>query len=173
MTTYETLSSKIQINCKVQGGRLHIDIRYSGLHYRRESILSLSALYLSGLNTLISHCLIQGQQGTAYTPSDYGLEKEISHEELDIFLDEVSNGVRRRDNISGLYRLSGLQQGMLFHSLYNGNAHAYIEQLCCDLIDVDEMVFADSWKAILDRHSILRSGFYYDVFNIPVQCVAR
>ncbi|ASZ12168.1 non-ribosomal peptide synthetase [Chitinophaga sp. MD30] len=164
-------SEKIQINCKVQGGRLHIDIRYSGLHYRRESILSLSALYLSGLNTLISHCLIQGQQGTAYTPSDYGLEKEISHEELDRFLKEVSNGVRRRDNISGLYRLSGLQQGMLFHSLYNGNAHAYIEQLCCDLIDVDEMVFAGSWKAILDRHSILRSGFYYDVFNIPVQCV--
>ncbi|WP_157752963.1 hypothetical protein [Chitinophaga sp. MD30] len=41
-------SEKIQINCKVQGGRLHIDIRYSGLHYRRESILSLSALYLSG-----------------------------------------------------------------------------------------------------------------------------
>ncbi|ASZ12155.1 condensation domain-containing protein [Chitinophaga sp. MD30] len=81
-------SEKIQINCKVQGGRLHIDIRYSGLHYRRESILSLSALYLSGLNTLISHCLIQGQQGTAYTPSDYGLEKEISHEELDRFLKE-------------------------------------------------------------------------------------
>ncbi|ASZ12156.1 non-ribosomal peptide synthetase [Chitinophaga sp. MD30] len=105
------------------------------------------------------------------TVADYGLGNEISPEELDRFLDEVSNGVRRRDNISGLYRLSGLQQGMLFHSLYNGNAHAYIEQLCCDLIDVDEMVFAGSWKAILDRHSILRSGFYYDVFNIPVQCV--
>jgi len=30
-----------------------------------------------------------------------------------------------------------------------------------------------SWQQVLNNHSILRSGFYYEVFSIPVQCVYR
>ena len=48
-----------------------------------------------------------------------------------------SDGKPRRESIEGLYRLSGLQQGMLFHSLYDCEAGAYTEQLSCDLINPD------------------------------------
>ncbi|PIG96233.1 hypothetical protein CS542_09130 [Pedobacter sp. IW39] len=36
-------------------------------------------------------------------------------------------------------------------------------------LDID--AFVQSWYGILKRHSILRSGFYYNEFKIPVQCV--
>ncbi|WP_198315324.1 hypothetical protein [Chitinophaga sp. MD30] len=42
-----------------------------------------------GLNTINSHVLTRTAANGIY-PSDYG--REISHEELDIFLDEVTTG---------------------------------------------------------------------------------
>ena len=91
---------------------------------------------------------------------------------------------RRSENISSLYRLSALQEGMLFHGLYDGHGGgapgggvtgggAYIEQFSCGLTGVDEVAFAGSWTCLLNRHSVLRSVFYYDAFSIPVQGVCR
>ena len=80
---------------------------------------------------------------------------------------------KRSKDISSIYGLSGLQQGMLFHGLYDQRAGAYIEQLRCDLINPDLDYFRKSWRHVLQRHSILRSAFYYDEFKIPVQCVYR
>ena len=82
-------------------------------------------------------------------------------------------GEKKSKDISSIYRLSGLQQGMLFHGLYDENAGAYNEQLSCDLIDPDLELIKKSWGHIISRHSILRSGFYYDDFSVDVQCVYR
>ena len=105
-----------------------------------------------------------------FTPTDYGMGAEISNAELDLFLDEAFNESTRRKWIQGLYRLSGLQQGMFFHSLYDEGG-AYMEQFCCDFTGLDIAIFAKSWQHIMSNHSILRSAFYYDAFSIPVQCV--
>jgi len=75
-------------------------------------------------------------------------------------------------NIVSVYRLSGLQQGMLFHGLYD-NFGSYSEQFSCDLVGVNLEMLMASWSAIIKHHSILRSAFYYDSFNVPVQCVYR
>src|SRR5438105_1595057 len=92
-------------------------------------------------------------------------------------MDTISNkpmkGNARKDLIEGLYRLSGLQQGMLFHGLYDKEAAAYIKQFSCNLIRVDLDEFKKSWHYILKRHTILRSGFNYDAFALPVQFVYR
>ncbi|MHA4812691.1 condensation domain-containing protein, partial [Flavitalea flava] len=68
---------------------------------------------------------------------------------------------------------SGLQEGMLFHSLYDQRAGAYIEQFSGQIQKLDPAAFRKSWETIVARHSILRSGFYADVFSIPVQVVYR
>lgn len=80
---------------------------------------------------------------------------------------------KRSRNISAIYGLSGLQQGMLFHSLYDKRVGAYIEQFACDLVEPNIKLFAESWQNVMMRHSILRSAFYYDEFKVPVQCVYR
>ena len=40
---------------------------------------------------------------------------------------------KRHKNISAIYRLSGLQEGMLFHRLFEAKGEAYTEQLSCTL----------------------------------------
>jgi hypothetical protein len=61
------------------------------LHYNQETINQLASAYLGNLQSLIMHCVEQGKTGVVFTPSDYGLGAEISHQELDQFLDEDDN----------------------------------------------------------------------------------
>ena len=61
---------------------------------------------------------------------------------------------------------------MLFHGLYD-NTGSYIEQVGCDVIKADKATLLASWSAVIKKHSILRSAFYYDTFNIPVQAVFK
>jgi hypothetical protein len=103
----------------------------------------------------------------------FGLATEINYTELDRFLDETRGGKKRRNAIDGLYRLSSLQQGMLFHGLYDLGGGTYLDQFSCDMVGVDLAIFKKSWAAVLNKHSILRSAFYPDTFNLPVQCVFR
>ncbi|SKA37897.1 Methyltransferase domain-containing protein [Chitinophaga eiseniae] len=160
---------KMGVDCIVQDGELVVQWKYSRLHYKAATITQLTADYLSQLETLILHCV--AQQETNVTPADYGLGQEISWEELDRFLDAPYKGVSRRRQVSGLYRLSGLQEGMLFHSLYDGEGGTYIEQFVCDLEQLHPHAFIQSWNRLLQQYTILRTGFYYDEFTIPVQCV--
>jgi amino acid adenylation domain-containing protein len=78
---------------------------------------------------------------------------------------------KQAKNISAVYRLSGLQQGMLFHGLYEVGSATYMEQLSCNLVGVDLDIFKTTWNQIIKSHSILRTSFNYDSFKIPVQCV--
>lgn len=80
---------------------------------------------------------------------------------------------KKTDEVNALYRLSGLQEGMLFYGLYDTETGAYINQFACDLISPDVEALQKSWQYAINNHSILRSSFYYDNFNIPVQCVYR
>ncbi|MEP7253816.1 MAG: amino acid adenylation domain-containing protein, partial [Ginsengibacter sp.] len=62
---------------------------------------------------------------------------------------------------------------MMFHTLYDGKVSAYKEQFECELVGADIEIFTKSWEQIVKRHSILRTAFYNDKFNIPVQCVYK
>jgi amino acid adenylation domain-containing protein/non-ribosomal peptide synthase protein (TIGR01720 family)/FkbM family methyltransferase len=163
----------LSVNGQVQGGELILNWAYSTKHYKPGTIRQMATQYKANLEMLVAHCMQQQQSGPVFTPSDYGLGKEITNDELDTFLNEPLKGATRRDWIEGLYRLSGLQQGMLFHGLYDRRAGAYTEQLSCELKGPDLDAFKKSWDTVISRHSILRSGFYHDAFMVPVQCVYR
>ncbi|MEJ6981954.1 amino acid adenylation domain-containing protein [Pedobacter sp. P351] len=94
-------------------------------------------------------------------------------EELIKYIQDFSgpSSIKKSKNISSIYRLSGLQEGMLFHGLYDEEARAYEVHFNCDLIGLNPETFKKTWSYILRHHSILRSAFYYDSFSTPVQCV--
>jgi len=163
-------SSRLSVNSAVSGGELVLRWSYSSRHYEKETIYKLAGDYIAQLEWLISHCL--EQEEPVYTPSDYGLGAEVAWQELDGFLEAPCRDRRIKDELESIYRLSSLQQGMLFHGLYDGSG-SYIEQLNCDLTGVHPEVLLASWQEVIKRHSILRSAFYYDLFNVPVQCVYR
>ncbi|MHA4812539.1 amino acid adenylation domain-containing protein, partial [Flavitalea flava] len=163
------VAEKLSVNGKVQVGELVLDWSYSSLHYDEQTVRALADDYMRELEKLIGHCVKKGRHGHEHTPSDYGLGGEVTFEELDKFLE----GEPGRDLVEGVYRLSSLQKGMLFHGLYDGQAGAYVEQFSCEVTRLDKPAFEKSWSYLLKRHSILRSAFYYDVFSIPVQVVFK
>ncbi|MBB6274141.1 amino acid adenylation domain-containing protein/non-ribosomal peptide synthase protein (TIGR01720 family), partial [Pedobacter cryoconitis] len=163
-------TDKLSVNTMIQGGELLIDWSYSARHYDEASIDQLASLYMEHLQNLISHCA--EQVSPAFTPFDYGLNGLVTVNELDRFLDEDYQGAPRRAQLESIYRLGGLQEGMLFHELYNEHG-AFTEQLSCDLLTLQTDKFIQCWEMLIKQHSILRTGFHHDVFSVPVQCVYK
>ena len=76
------------------------------------------------------------------------------------------------DNIIDLYELSPMQQGMLFHSLYSPESAIYFEQRSCKLKgNLDISAFKTAWKKVIERHPILRTAFYWEEVEKPLQVV--
>jgi amino acid adenylation domain-containing protein/non-ribosomal peptide synthase protein (TIGR01720 family) len=74
--------------------------------------------------------------------------------------------------IVDLYELSPMQQGMLFHTLYAPAAGHYIEQRICQIQgSLDIPAFKHAWQCVVDRHPILRTGFYWEDIEKPLQVV--
>ncbi|MCH9648634.1 MAG: amino acid adenylation domain-containing protein, partial [Deltaproteobacteria bacterium] len=79
-----------------------------------------------------------------------------------------------KKNIEDLYRLSPLQQGILFHTLYEPNQGEYIVQFGSDLEgDLDLPAFERAWRLVVDRHPVLRTSFHWEKLEKPVQAVHR
>ncbi|MEL6864784.1 MAG: condensation domain-containing protein, partial [Bacteroidota bacterium] len=94
----------------------------------------------------------------------------ITHLQTKTTVKETINDTRAA-NISALYPLSPLQEGMLFHSLYQDVAGAYINQMVCDFWDLDIAAFQKSWDYLLTQHTILRSSFFFETLSMPLQGV--
>ena len=76
------------------------------------------------------------------------------------------------DNIIDLYELSPMQQGMLFHSLYSPESGIYFEQRSCKLKgNLDISAFKTAWQKVIERHTILRTCFYWEEAEKPLQVV--
>ncbi|SEW42708.1 amino acid adenylation domain-containing protein [Chitinophaga sp. YR573] len=78
------------------------------------------------------------------------------------------------DKISAIYELSPLQEGILFHSLYDQNITTYITQFRLELPDkLNIPAFKAAWERLIRNHSILRTAFIHEKVSIPVQCVYK
>ncbi len=77
------------------------------------------------------------------------------------------------DNLEDLYPLSPMQQGMLFHTVYERESGPYFEQSVFTLEGkLDVASFQRAWQFVVDRHPILRSSFMWDLEK-PLQVVHR
>src|SRR5262245_7554472 len=78
------------------------------------------------------------------------------------------------ENIESIYELSPMQQGMLFHSLRSPQSGMYVEQLSCALRGpLDVRAFEQAWQQVVNRHSALRTSFYWKETDKPLQVVQR
>ncbi|GAA3001412.1 hypothetical protein GCM10020229_12060 [Kitasatospora albolonga] len=78
-------------------------------------------------------------------------------------------------DLEDVYPLSSLQEGLLFHALYDDTAQdVYVVQSHLDLAgDVDTVRLAAAVDALLVRHANLRAGFWYEDPEAVVQFVPR
>ncbi len=163
-------TTKLDVSASIVDGQLQLEWRYSSLLFKEDTIEALANAYLKELTRLIIHC--QQKPGTQLTPSDYGLTGKAGYEELEDFLETELNGKPLRGQVSSVYSLSPMQEGLFFHGLYDSESPAYMEQLNCRLTNLKVEEFRQSWELLLQKHSILRSSFHQQM-SVPVQCVHK
>ncbi|MEO1338959.1 MAG: condensation domain-containing protein, partial [Myxococcota bacterium] len=77
-------------------------------------------------------------------------------------------------DIDNIYPLTPAQGGMLFHSLYEANSSVYVDQFRWRIdqaLDVD--AFRAAWRALIQRHEVLRAGFFWEGQSEALQVIHR
>ncbi|KTC56352.1 hypothetical protein AO262_26535 [Pseudomonas fluorescens ABAC62] len=158
------LGNWLTLNGQVYGGELSLEWTYSREMFHDATVQQLADAYSAELTALVSHCCNPEHSGV--TPSDFPLAG-LSQVQLDALPYPLRS-------IEDIYPLSPMQQGMLFHSLYEQEGVDYINQLRVDVDDLDSDRFEAAWQATLAAHESLRSAFLWQgVFEQPVQVIAR
>ncbi|WP_095197365.1 non-ribosomal peptide synthase/polyketide synthase [Pseudomonas sp. Irchel 3A7] len=158
------LPNWLSVDGQVYGGELKLDWTFSRECFDRREIETLAADFRSELLALIEHCLSDGAGGV--TPADFPLAR-LSQAQLDGLPVKPAQ-------IEDLYPLSPMQAGLLFHSLYEADSGAYVNQLSVEARGLDAERLGRAWRAVLDSHAILRSSFHFpEGFEAPVQLVHR
>lgn len=74
------------------------------------------------------------------------------------------------NNAVAKYPLSPVQEGMLFHALYDPQGGYYVEQIVITLPEtLDVPMFAEAWQRLAQRHPVLRTRFIFDDGATPFQ----
>ncbi|KAA0947673.1 amino acid adenylation domain-containing protein [Pseudomonas sp. ANT_H14] len=158
------LGNWLTVNGQVYGGELSLEWVYSREMFKDVTVQQLADAYAQELTALISHCSDPAHRGV--TPSDFPLAG-LSQAQLEVLPFAL------RD-VEDIYPLSPMQQGMLFHSLYEQEGVDYINQLRVDVDGLDSERFQAAWQDTLAAHESLRSAFLWQgVFEQPVQVIAR
>lgn len=151
----------LSINSHIVGDSLQIDWIYES-SFSAETIQKLAQNYVSALEQIIEHCTQPGVFG--YTPSDFPLagldqaqlDRLVGHERL----------------VDAVYPLSPMQEGMLFHSLFDNDHGVYFEQLSVEVLgSADRETLKKAWMQVVNRHPALRSAFVWQDIDRPLQIV--
>ncbi|WP_054886198.1 non-ribosomal peptide synthase/polyketide synthase [Pseudomonas sp. NBRC 111130] len=158
------LGNWLSVDGQVFGGELSLNWTFSGEVYAEATIARLAEAYQQALEALIAHCLVESNAGL--TPSDVPLAGLGQAQ-----LDALALPARA---IAEIYPLSPMQQGMLFHSLYEASGRTYVNQMRLDIRGLDVERFASAWQQAVDRHELLRAGFLWDAgLEAPRQVIHR
>ncbi|NMX75563.1 non-ribosomal peptide synthetase [Pseudomonas sp. WS 5532] len=146
------LANWLTVEGQVYGGELALQWGFSREMFEVATVQQLADDYQQELLALIAHCVDPKQGGL--TPADVTLAQLTQPQ-----LDELALPAR---DVQDLYPLSPMQQGMLFHSLYQqGEDDIYVSQLRADVHGLDVAVFQRAWAQVLARHDMLRTGFVW------------
>ena len=158
------LGSLLTLNGQVYDGELSLGWTFSAEVFDQAAIAQLAEQYSRQLEALVEHCCDATVAGL--TPSDVPLAG-LTQPQLDAI------GLPLAD-LDDLYPLSPMQQGMLFHSLYQKDGGDYINQMRVDVHGLDVARFKAAWQATVQAHDILRSGFIWqNELARPLQWVHR
>ncbi|WP_158885984.1 non-ribosomal peptide synthetase [Amycolatopsis anabasis] len=146
------------------GGELVFTWFFSENVFTSDTVRGLAGQLLDALREIVAHCT--GAEAGGATPSDFPLSEVDQHA-----LDTALGGGR---GLEDLYPLTPMQQGMLFHSLVDGEQDAYFDQLTLAIDGVtDPEALATAWRRVVARTPILRTAFVWQGVPQPLQAVHR
>ncbi|WP_438308704.1 amino acid adenylation domain-containing protein [Burkholderia pseudomallei] len=157
----------IGLSEKLRAAGLHADVR---VVYRASTLADLAA-HLGTDNQDIRIPLNLIADGDEHiTPAQLTLVA-LSQESIDALVAKVEGGAA---NVQDIYPLAPLQEGILFHHLMSGESDPYVLSgvLAFRSREVMER-FVSALQQVIDRHDILRTGFFWEGLEQPVQVVQR
>ncbi|MCK4258178.1 MAG: amino acid adenylation domain-containing protein, partial [Halanaerobiales bacterium] len=157
----------IDIYGVVSNGKLQMNIKYNQKYFSDKTMEEIKNLYQHNLIETVDHCL--GQEQRIYTVSDFGLENVISKENFERISEviDVAN--------SDIYPLTPIQEGLLFHNIYDEDSNNYYyEQLCyCFKGKIDVEQLKKAWQIMINRYDVLKAQFFFKDIDRPIQVFAE
>ncbi|WP_167353941.1 non-ribosomal peptide synthetase [Caballeronia sordidicola] len=148
MAATSRLKYVLDLNGAVEDGALEIGWRYSPDLIGAETVATLAQAFEDALRTLVAHCERAPSSATAEDFPLAGLDA-AQLDALALALGEIED----------IYPATPLQQGLLFHSLLQAGG-VYMNQKRLSLRgDLNRDALAAAWRAVLERHAILRTHF--------------
>ena len=157
----------LELNAGILGGGeesyLECTFTYGTALHRRETVDVLALSFLDHLE----HLLDQVSEERALAPSDFPLATFDRR-----WLGELVESLEEAPE--EIYPLSPMQEGMLFHVLYDPTAGMYIAQFDYEVQGhLDPVAFEAAWDGLVERHGALRTGFFRQGLEVPLQVVTR
>ncbi|WP_122879052.1 non-ribosomal peptide synthetase, partial [Burkholderia pseudomallei] len=151
-------------------------MRREGLHTDVRSIFNAQTLFDLAARAQTDDRSIQAPpnlipaRATRITPGMLPLVA-LTQTQIDMLAAQVEGGAA---NIQDIYPLAPLQEGMVFHHLLHAESDAYMEAYFVGFRTRARLDrFLDALRMIVDRHDILRTGFFWEGLEQPVQIVQR
>ncbi|MCW2917369.1 MAG: hypothetical protein JWN52_5437, partial [Actinomycetia bacterium] len=150
----------LELTAAIADGRLHVRWTYSPSLHHRETVESLAEQFMSQVSALAGHATDSGAE--LWIPGDFPLAVVDQHT-----LDSLAGY-----GLDDLYPLSPMQQGMLFHLLYEPTGGVNVEQVTCRLVGpLETEALGSAWDAVVARHPVLRTSFHWRAQDKPLQAV--
>ncbi|WP_367616520.1 amino acid adenylation domain-containing protein [Pseudomonas farsensis] len=146
------LDNWLTINGQVYDAELRLGWTFSREMFDIEQMQALADAYGDTLAELVRHCC--DGQSSGLTPSDFPLAR-LTQKQLDQLPLAVSQ-------VEDLYPMAPMQQGMMFHTLFEDAASDYINQMRLDADGLDRERFMQAWHDTLAAHDILRTAFLWE-----------
>ncbi|MFJ2652077.1 amino acid adenylation domain-containing protein, partial [Streptomyces sp. NPDC087420] len=140
-----------EVRDRADGPELTLTVAAPGRLLDEAAARALAEGWAAMLAGLAAH--VTRFSGGGRTPSDFPLVALEQHQ-----VEALESAV---DGLVDVWPLAPLQEGLLFHALYDEQAtDVYVEQMVLGLEGpLDTGVLRASWQAVLDRHPTLRAGF--------------
>ncbi|MBP2630722.1 MAG: amino acid adenylation domain protein [Firmicutes bacterium] len=156
----------IDINGMVTKGRLVLDFTYHKTEYDRVTIEKFAESFRKNLVDVTIHCTALDY--TEMTPSDFTF-KNFTLDELETALSNLNTR-----NIKDLYRLSPMQEGMLYHAMKENESSAYFEQVILSIEGkLDIANIRESFNKLIEAYDVFRTVFVYEKIAKPIQVVMK
>lgn len=156
----------IDINGMVIKGKLVLNFTYHEVELSKKTILNFVEKYKENLLHVIDHCT--AITCMEMTPSDFTF-KNLTIDELETVLNKINTS-----NIKDLYRLSPMQEGMLYHAMKDNENSAYFEQAVLSIEgELNIFQLEESFNKLIERYDIFRTVFVYEQLARPIQIVLK
>ena len=163
----------LELDLSVVQGELIMQWTYSRHLHSRRAIDRLAQACAEELAAFVEHSP-RADNDRMFTPSDFPAAR-LDQNELESVSGEIPMSARAAlDAIEDIYELTPIQQGLLFHSLYEPGWGVYVEQVLCAIRgDIDGARLRRAFELVVQRHAVLRTSYHWQGFKKPLQVVMK